>query len=149
MLEIRIVKLRKSGVIPTKGHESSDAGWDLYAAEDISLPPQTQKLIPLGISIAIPEGWVGLIQDRSGMAYKRRMVANAGVIDARYRGEVNVLLANENPVNPYLSPESHVIKAGERVAQMLILPVPTVEFVEVEELDSTKRQSGGFGSSGK
>ena len=140
-MEISVQRLTNSAIIPTQAN-SSDAGWDLYASEDAIIEPGQQELISTDISMAIPEGYVGLIWDRSGMAAKRGIHRFAGVIDSGYRGEIKVCLWNA-------SKQYCVINKGDRIAQILFQPIPTVDLVEVDNLDATERASGGFGSSGK
>ena len=135
-----VKKLTDSSQVPTKGHPS-DAGWDLYADEDIELWPEETKLISTGIAMSLPKRFVGLIWDRSSMGVKG-IHRHAGVIDSSYRGEVKVCLHNT-------SGDLHKIKRGDRIAQLLIQEIPIFRIHEVEELDSTKRGSGGFGSTGK
>lgn len=121
-----------------------DAGLDLRAAEDIDLAPFERKLISTGLAIAIPEGYAGFVQPRSGMALKRglSMANTPGLIDAHYRGELKVLGVNLD------AHETIHIERGERIAQLVIQEVPQVTLVEVDELDETDRGAGGFGSSG-
>ncbi len=144
-MEVRIKKLNPEAVAPTYGSVYS-AGADLYACEkeDISIAPGETKLIHTGLSFEIPEGFGGFIYARSGLASKKGLApANkVGVIDADYRGEVMVSLYNQSPVTQTVSP-------GERVAQMVIAPFLKAEFIEAEELSSTVRGTGGFGSTGK
>ncbi|MDO5119486.1 MAG: dUTP diphosphatase [Coriobacteriales bacterium] len=123
---------------------SGDAGLDLRANEAVTLAPFERKLISTGLAVAIPEGYAGFLQPRSGMALKRGLsLANTpGLIDAHYRGELKVLAINLDAKEPI-----HIAK-GERIAQLVIQKVPTVTLMEVEELDQTDRGSGGFGSSG-
>ena len=135
-----VKKLTDSSQVPTKGHPS-DAGWDLYADEDITLWPEETKLISTGIAMSLPKRFVGLIWDRSSMGVKG-IHRHAGVIDSSYRGEVKVCLHNT-------SGDLHKIKRGDRIAQLLIQEIPIFRLHEVEELDSTERGSGGFGSTGK
>ena len=135
-----VKKLTDSSQVPTKGHPS-DAGWDLYADEDTTLWPEETKLISTGIAMSLPKRFVGLIWDRSSMGVKG-VHRHAGVIDSSYRGEVKVCLHNA-------SGDLHKIKRGDRIAQLLIQEIPIFRLHEVEELDSTERGSGGFGSTGK
>ena len=139
-MEIKVKKISASAITPTKANEF-DAGWDLYASEDAIIDPSKTELISTHISFAIPEGYVGLIWDRSGMAAKRGLHRFAGVIDSGYRGEVKVCLWNS-------SDKYCVINAGERIAQILFQEVPSFTMVEVNSLDDTDRGIGGFGSSG-
>ena len=139
-MEIKVKKISTSAITPTKANEF-DAGWDLYASEDAIIDPSKAELISTDISFAIPDGYVGLIWDRSGMAAKRGLHRFAGVIDSGYRGEVKVCLWNS-------SDKYCVINAGERIAQILFQEVPSFTMVEVNSLDDTDRGTGGFGSSG-
>mgnify|MGYP003641464259 CR=1 FL=1 len=135
-----VKKLTDSSQVPTKGHPS-DAGWDLYADEDIDVWPEETKLISTGIAMSIPKNFVGLIWDRSSMGVKG-IHRHAGVIDSSYRGEVKVCLHNGTE-------RVYKIKNGDRIAQLLIQETPIFRLHEVKELDSTERGSGGFGSTGK
>ena len=122
------------------------AGADLYALTDgpVEIAPGGTALIPTGIAVAVPRGYVGLVYARSGLACKRGIApANkVGVIDADYRGEVMVYLHNH-------SAEPQTIEDGDRVAQLVITPYLTAQFERVDELGDTERGSGGFGSTGK
>ncbi len=118
-----------------------DAGADLCSAADTVIPARGKMLVATGIRIALPEGHVGLIWPRSGMAVKHGIDCGAGVIDSQYRGEVKVLLFNH-------SDGEHFIKKGDRIAQLLIQKVETVEFLPVDDLDATDRSGNGFGSTG-
>ena len=139
--EIQIKKLSEDAIVPTRANED-DAGWDLYVPHDFLLPQQTRALVPTHIAIAIPNGYVGLIWDRSGVAVKKGVHRFAGVIDSGYRGEVKVCLWNSSEL------EVHFRK-GERIAQILFQAIPSCQLTEVEELGTTTRGEGGFGSSGK
>ena len=141
---LRIKKLTNTAVTPTYGSEFS-AGADLYydGEEVIEIAPAETKLIHTGIAMEIPEGLVGLIYARSGLASKRGLApANkVGVIDSDYRGEVMVALHNHSD-----KPQS--IEPRERIAQFVLAPYVTAEFLEVDDLSSTVRGEGGFGSTG-
>tara|TARA_R110002020_G_scaffold454308_1_gene669663 strand:- start:2096 stop:2518 length:423 start_codon:yes stop_codon:yes gene_type:complete len=139
-MEIKVKKLSTSATIPTKANKS-DAGWDLYASADAIIDPSKTELISTDISFAIPDGYVGLIWDRSGMAVKRGLHRFAGVIDSGYRGEVKVCLWNSTD-------KYSIIHAGERIAQIIFQEVPQFYLKEVASLDTTERGEGGFGSSG-
>ena len=140
-MEIKVQRLNSEAIIPTKAN-LSDAGWDLYAAEDAIIDPSARELISTGVAIAVPEGFVGLIWDRSSMAAKRGVHRFAGVIDSGYRGEIKVCLWNA-------SDRYCVVNRGERIAQILFQQVPPFTLNEVFSLDDTDRGRGGFGSSGK
>jgi len=139
-MTIKIKKLHPEAIIPRFVREG-DAGFDLHAAEEVIIPSGERKLIATGIALAIPQGHVGLIWDRSGMAAKNGIKSMGGVVDQTYRGEVKVILHN-------LSNQSFTIEKGMRIAQMLIQPVVQKEILEVDELDDTIRGDGAFGSSG-
>lgn len=121
-----------------------DAGLDLRSNEDVVLAPLERRLVGTGLAVAIPEGYAGFVQPRSGMALKRglSMANTPGLIDSHYRGELKVCAVNLDPETPIS------IERGERIAQLVIQRVPTVSLVEVGELDETDRGAGGFGSSG-
>ena len=144
-MEIKIKRLNKRAKIPTFGTEFS-AGADLYCAEEheISVCSGQKCSIGTGISMEIPEGYVGLVFARSGLACKNglRLCNSVGVIDADYRGEIKVVLHND-------SEYVREIKPGERVAQMIIMQYPKVSFIEVEELSDTVRGESGFGGTGR
>ncbi len=141
---IRLKKINKDAKIPSYGSEFS-AGADLYACEEneITIIPHETRLIHTGIAIEIPNGYVGLIYARSGLASKRDLApANkVGVIDSDYRGEILVALHNHGN-------KDQVIQPFERIAQLVIAPVTQATFEEVEELNTTERNAGGFGSTG-
>ena len=121
------------------------SGMDLFASldEEVTLQPGERKMIPTGISLAIPEGFEGQIRPRSGLAIQRGItILNApGTIDSDYRGEIKVLLIN-------LGSEPYTVKNRDRIAQLVISPVSQANLVEVEELPSSERQEGGFGHTG-
>lgn len=121
-----------------------DAGLDLRSAENAVLKPFERKAVSCGIAIAIPEGHAGFVMPRSGLAVKHGIsIVNApGLIDSNYRGEVKVILVNLDPSAPF------EVKRGDRIAQLVILQVPSVELQPKDELDETERGAGGFGSSG-
>ena len=139
-MEIKVQRLSKYGRVPTKINDS-DAGWDIYASEDAIIDPCKSQLVSTDMAMAIPEGYVGLIWDRSGMATKRGVHRFAGVIDSGYRGEIKVCLWNS-------SDDHCIINKGERIAQILFQSVPPFVLKEVENLDKTERGKDGFGSSG-
>ena len=139
-MEIKEQTMSKYGRVPTKINPS-DAGWDIYAAEDAIIDPSKSQLISTDMAMAIPEGYVGLIWDRSGMAAKRGIHRFAGVIDSGYRGEVKVCLWNS-------SNEHCIINKGDRIAQILFQPVPSLPLIQVQNLNDTSRGKKGFGSTG-
>lgn len=142
-----VLKLKKLDEgLPTPAYANpGDAGLDLYAAKDLTLAPGERALIPTGIAIAIPEGFAGFVQPRSGLAAKQgfSIVNTPGLIDSGYRGEIGVISLNTD------AHDVINIKRGDRVAQLVIQEVPIVELLEVAELDETERSAGGFGSTGK
>ena len=145
MSTVSVKILRQGAKLPTYGTEFS-AGADLYACleEDVTIAPGETKAIPTGIAMEVPVGCAGLVYARSGLATKRGLApANkVGVVDSDYRGEILVMLHNHGR-------EAQTIGHGERVAQMVITPVLTPQYIETEELSDTKRGTGGFGSTGK
>ena len=139
--QIGIKKLSEDAIVPTRANDT-DAGGVLYVPHDFLLPHETRALVPTDISMAIPTGYVGLIWDRSGVAVKKGIHRFAGVIDSGYRGEVKVCLWNSSEWDVHF-------RKGERIAQILFQAIPECDLIEVEELDTTERGEGGFGSSGK
>ena len=144
---IKVKKLTRTATIPTKSRKT-DAGYDLYSDEDIALYPEDTKLISTGIAFAIPDGYAGLIWDRSGLGTKG-VHRHAGVVDSSYRGEVKVALYNARPGHVDFTDNMYFISRGDRIAQILFQKVPHFDLVETEELDDTDRGSSGFGSSGR
>ena len=142
---IHIKKLKDGAIIPTYGSAEA-AGADLYAClnEPVTILPGQSVFIPTGLAMEIPKGYAGLIYARSGLACKRGLApANkVGVVDSDYRGEFMIVLHNH-------SSAPQTITHGERIAQLVITPVFTPGFIEVEELSDTVRSGGGFGSTGK
>lgn len=139
-MKIKIKKLHPDAQIPKHAH-MTDAGLDLFAIDAFEMKASERKSIPLGIAVEIPEGYVGLIWDKSGLSHKYGIKTFGGVIDSGYRGEIHVGLMN-------LSEESFKFEKGHKVAQLLIQKVEHVEFDEVEKLTDTERGEGGFGSTG-
>ena len=139
-MQVKIKKLDPGAKVPCYAC-LGDAGMDFYSNEEVVLAPNERKLISTGVSMAIPEGFVGLVWDKSGLAAKHGLKTMAGVIDSGYRGEVRILVHN-------LSQNDYVVGKGSKIAQMLIQAVEQKEIVEVEELSETERGTGGFGSTG-
>lgn len=141
-LEVRFERIDPWATTPTRANRG-DAGYDLHSstAGQVTLEPGQRQLFPTGIALAIPEGYVGLIKPRSGLARKKGIDVLGGVIDAGYRGDVGVILINTDS-------EPQVIAEGERIAQILFQPVMEVELLEVERIGGSERGTGGFGSSG-
>ncbi len=142
--QIKVKKLSPEAKLPTYGTEFA-AGADLYALQGapVVIPPHTTVMMHTGLAMEIPEGYVGLIFARSGLASKRGLApANkVGVVDSDYRGEFMVALHNHTD-------EERVVEGGERIAQLVIVPYLTASFTESDELSDTVRQAGGFGSTG-
>jgi dUTP pyrophosphatase len=144
-MELKVKRLCENAILPTKTN-NSDAGYDLYASEDVKIFAGNRKIVKTGIALEIPVGYAGLIWPRSGLSVKYGLDVLAGVIDAGYRGEIMVCLLNtETPIGD----EGLDIKAGDRIAQILFQPVPHFDLVEIGELTESQRGVDGFGSSGK
>jgi len=142
-VDLRIKRLDTGLPVPRYAHEG-DAGLDLYAGEPVTLEPMQRTLLPTGIAVAIPEGFAGFVQPRSGLAVRSGLgiVNTPGLIDSHYRGEIKVIVINLDPENPI------EIDRGDKIAQLVIQPVARCSLVEVDELDETARGEGGFGSTG-
>ena len=141
-MEIKIKKLYEDSIIPTRGSEDA-AGYDLYAHESAVIEPHTTKKIGTGVAIQPPKYSFGAVFARSGLAAKQglRPANCVGVCDYDYTGEYIVALHND-------SNEERMVKAGERIGQVVFMPYVNVSFVEVDELEETERGDGGFGSTG-
>lgn len=129
--------------LPSYAHPG-DAGADLCAAADVTLEPGERSLVPTGVALAIPDGWVGLVHPRSGLAAKHGIsIVNApGTVDAGYRGEILVNLINLDPRDAF------TVRRGDRIAQLVVQQVARVEFLEVDSLEATSRGDTGHGASG-
>jgi len=140
---LRIRRLDSGLPLPVRAH-AADAGIDLHAAEDCDLTPGHRVLMPTGVAIALPVGYVGLVHPRSGLAARAGLsIVNApGTVDAGYRGEIKVNLINLDPAEPVR------IARGDRIAQLLVQRVELWDVVEVDDLDETDRGDGGHGSTG-
>jgi dUTP pyrophosphatase len=141
--ELRFIKLSEKATLPTRAHDN-DAGLDLYAAEGARIPSGARVSVGTGLAVAIPEGRAGLVLPRSGLALKHgvTLVNSPGLIDPGYRGEVRVVLLNTDQTIEY-----HCTP-GDRIAQLLLVPITTTSPMQADALDSSIRGSGGFGSSG-
>lgn len=142
-ISLPVKRLDPTVELPTYAY-AGDAGLDLRSSEDVTLAPLERRLVSTGLAVAIPEGFAGFVQPRSGLALREglSMANTPGLIDSHYRGELKVCAIN-------LDPERSIhIERGERIAQLVIQRVPVVSLVEVDELDETDRGAGGFGSSG-
>src|SRR5687767_3931396 len=145
MIEIQLKRLPNGEGLPLPVYASEHAaGLDVVAAEDVSLEPGTRHAVATGFAIAIPEGYEVQVRPRSGLALKHGITClnTPGTIDSDYRGEVKVILAN-------LGGEPFEVRRGERIAQLVPAPVLRAGFSEVDDLDSTARGGGGFGSTGR
>jgi len=144
VVQLSIAKLKDEAVLPTRAHPG-DAGLDLYACESAHIGPGERWSVGTGVAVEIPEGHAGLVLPRSGLARDHGIgLANApGLIDAGYRGEVRVLLLNNDPA------ELFRVEPGDRIAQLVVIPVALADPVEVEALTDSARGDGGFGSSGR
>ena len=142
MIELPVQRLRKDAVIPARAYHG-DAGLDLAACERVELPPGERAIVGTGLAVAIPEGYAGYVQPRSGLATKHgiSIVNTPGLVDSGYRGELLVNLLNTDTHEPF------VVEPGMRIAQLVILELPEVELVEVDELPDSERGVRGFGSS--
>ncbi|HET8606667.1 MAG TPA: dUTP diphosphatase [Gaiellaceae bacterium] len=142
MIELPIRKLRPDAVVPVRAYDG-DAGLDLAACERVELGPGERALVPTGLAVAIPEGHAGFVQPRSGLAARHgiTIVNTPGLVDPGYRGELKVILLNTDPDEPF------VVEPGMRIAQLVVLPVPGVQLVEVDQLPESERGVRGFGSS--
>jgi dUTP pyrophosphatase len=142
VIEVPIQRLRADAELPSQAY-AGDAGFDLTACERHELGPGERAVVPTGLAVAIPEGHGGFVLPRSGLAARNGItIVNApGLIDSGYRGEVQVVLLNTDQEEPF------VVEPGMRIAQLVVLPVPSVEVVELEELPDSERGVRGFGSS--
>ena len=142
MIELPIQRLRSDAVIPERAY-SGDAGLDLAACERVELGPGERALVGTGLAVAIPEGYAGYVQPRSGLAARHGLtvVNSPGLVDSGYRGELRVVLLNTDSAEPF------VVEPGMRIAQLVVLALPEFEIVEVDELPGSERGVRGFGSS--
>jgi dUTP pyrophosphatase len=138
-MELRVKRIHPEAKLPVYGH-SGDAGLDLFSVVDRELAPGELSAVPTGIQVAVPAGHVGLVWDKSGISLKS-VHRLAGVVDAGYRGEVQVVMIN-------LGAAPFAVRKGMKIAQMLVQSVAAVSVVECEALDDTSRGQGGFGSTG-
>ena len=142
MIELPIRRLRPDATVPERAY-AGDAGLDLAACERVELAPGRRAVVPTGLAIAIPEGYAGFVQPRSGLAARHGLtiVNTPGLVDSGYRGELRVILLNTDPEHPF------VVEPGMRIAQLVVVPVAGLELLEVEELPASERGVRGFGSS--
>ena len=142
MIELPVRRLREDAVVPERAY-AGDAGLDLAACDRFELGPGERAVVGTGLAVAIPDGHAGFVQPRSGLAARHGLsVVNApGLIDSGYRGEIRVVLLNTD------LREGFVVEPGMRIAQLVVLPVPEVQLVEMDELPESERGVRGFGSS--
>jgi dUTP diphosphatase len=142
VIELPIQRLREDAVVPSRAY-AGDAGLDLSACERVELGPGERALVGTGLAVAIPEGYAGFVQPRSGLASKHgiTIVNTPGLVDSGYRGELKVILHNTD------ARETFVVEPGMRIAQLVVLEVPGIDPIEVEELPESERGVRGFGSS--
>ena len=144
MIELPIRRLREDAVLPERAY-AGDAGLDLAACERHELGPGERAIVGTGLAVAIPDGYAGFVQPRSGLAARHgiSVVNSPGLVDSGYRGELRVVLLNTD------ADEQFVVEPGMRIAQLVVLPVPELEPVVVEELPESERGVRGFGSSSR
>jgi len=140
-MDLEVKKLDPRAKLPGYAYED-DAGLDLYAIEDVTVPARGRVMITTGLSVAVPRGYVGLVWDRSSLPARAGIHLLAGVIDSGFRGEFKLVILNT-------SDQDYKITAGDKVAQFLIQPVAHVDVLEVSKLPPSERGAGSFGSSGK
>jgi dUTP pyrophosphatase len=142
LIELPIQRLRADAIVPERAY-AGDAGLDLSACERVELAPGERALVGTGLAVAIPEGYAGFVQPRSGLAARHGLtvVNSPGLVDSGYRGELRVVLLNTDAQQPFL------VEPGMRIAQLVVLPIPELELIEVEELPASERGVRGFGSS--
>jgi dUTP pyrophosphatase len=142
VIELPIRRLRDDAIVPARAYDG-DAGLDLAACERVVLAPGERATVGTGLAIAIPDGYAGFVQPRSGLAAKSgiTIVNTPGLVDSGYRGELKVILLNTDEHDAF------VVEPGMRIAQLVVMPVPLVDPVEVDELPESERGVRGFGSS--
>jgi dUTP pyrophosphatase len=142
VIDVPIRRLRPDAIVPERAYVG-DAGVDLASCERVELPPGERAAVGTGLAVAIPDGYAGFVQPRSGLAARHGItIVNApGLIDSGYRGEIRIVLLNTDGRNPF------VVEPGMRIAQLVVLAVPGVELVELDELPESERGVRGFGSS--
>ncbi|MBN2566602.1 dUTP diphosphatase [Candidatus Woesearchaeota archaeon] len=141
MVMVKVKRLRDGATLPSYSH-AGDAGLNLFSCENYALKAGERRTFMIGLAMETDPGYVFIIKDRSGMAAKHGITTLAGVIEHTYRGEFGVVLLNTGD-------EEYAVRKGDRIAQMLVLPVATADVVEADDLSDTARGAGGFGSTGK
>jgi len=141
-VKVRIQRIDSNARMPEMAHPG-DSGFDLFASETVSLKPGERKLVPTGIKVSLPAGFEAQVRPKSGLALKHgiSVLNTPGTIDSGYRGEIKVILVN-------LGEQEYKVEKGKKIAQIVFARVECPEIVEVSELDETKRNEGGFGSTG-
>ncbi|MDX6442751.1 MAG: dUTP pyrophosphatase [Gaiellaceae bacterium] len=142
MIELSIQRLRPDAVVPTRAY-AGDAGLDLASCERVELGPGERATVATGLAVAIPDGYAGFVQPRSGLASRHgiTIVNTPGLVDSGYRGELKVILLNTDAKEPF------VVEPGMRIAQLVVMQVPEIDPIEVDELPESERGMRGFGSS--
>jgi dUTP pyrophosphatase len=142
VIELAIRRLREDAIVPERAY-SGDAGLDLAACERVALAPGARATVGTGLAVAIPDGYAGFVQPRSGLAARHgiTIVNTPGLVDSGYRGELRVILLNTD------TSETFVVERGMRIAQLVVVPTPEFELLEVDELPASERGVRGFGSS--
>jgi dUTP pyrophosphatase len=140
-MEIKIRKINKDAKIPSYAHPG-DAGMDLFGLEDFKLMPGKNHIFSLGIALEIPQGFVGIVKDKSGLSAKYQIHVLGGVFDSGYRGEYLINLIN-------LGTKPYEFKKGDKIAQLIIFPIASAELYETKELSNTSRGEGHYGSTGR
>jgi dUTP pyrophosphatase len=142
VIELSIQRLRPDAVVPTRAY-AGDAGLDLASCERVELGPGERATVATGLAIAIPDGYAGFVQPRSGLASRHgiTIVNTPGLVDSGYRGELKVILLNTDAKEPF------VVEPGMRIAQLVVMQVPEIDPIEVDELPESERGVRGFGSS--
>lgn len=144
-MHVRIRRLHPDARLPAQQHDD-DAGYDLHSVEDARLAPGGGRaLVRTGLAVAVPSGYGAFVLPRSGLALRHGVTClnTPGLVDPQYRGELKVLLVNTDPIEPY------EVRSGDRIAQLVVQRVEYTEWVEVDELDETERDTFGFGSTGR
>ena len=141
MIDVAVRRLRDDAILPSQAYEG-DAGLDLVACEHATLQPGARAVVGTGIAVEIPEGYAGFVQPRSGLAARHGIgvVNSPGLVDSGYRGELRVVLLNTDRETTFS------VEPGMRIAQLVVVPVPAVRLLEVEELEASERGGRGFGS---
>ncbi len=140
VIKVKIKKLKENAIVPRYAHEG-DAAMDLFSTENYLVLAGTRQLVSIGIAMELPEGYFASIRDKSGLAYRKGITLLGGVIEYTYRGEYGVIVLNTGD-------EDFEIKAGDKIAQVVIAPVATAEVEVVEDLGETARGDGAWGSTG-